>query len=107
MCLAALLYITKEQTSWRVAVYNFGCLQRLDALMAVSTVSTVSDHNHADNHADNAHVFLGQKSTVFFAKKFTCMLGAPTTFSLMNSTRSLRPYCAAQCIGVKPFSYLT
>ena len=77
---AALLYITKEQTSWRVAVYNFGCLQRLDALQRlVSTVSTVSDHNHADNHADNAHVSLGQNSTVFFAKKFTCS-GPPPPF---------------------------
>ena len=43
----------------------------------------------------------------FSIKIHGCLLGAPTTFALMNSTKSLRPCCAAQCIGVKPFSYLT
>ena len=33
-------------------------------------------------------------------------LRLPTTFSQMNSTKSRRPCWAAQCIGVKPFSYL-
>ena len=91
---------------------TLGCLQRLMAVKLTSPNGRVlrllqKKITTMLTIADNAHVFVGQKSTVFFAKNFTCMLGAPTTFSLMNSTRSLRPCCAAQCIGVKPFSYLT